>query len=240
MARRRIDANHNIRGRRCQMEVPEGAKAHEFKDKNTNKSRGELVVVIPFFIFSIAILLASIGYRKEASLVPVLSGITGLILSGMRLFYLLFPQYGIGEFKQGGLAKEFDDMRDEIEEELHLKSQEEESEEISLRDEMKAFIYLIACFLIFLLFGYLIGVFFVITVCCYFYDYRDKLPIIVSLISMYLIVYIILYKLLGAPADFGLILEPLLRSYTSSKIRREKVAWSRISSHLKLSRSGTT
>lgn len=195
------------------MDVAEGVKGKESNGKKTNKPRGELVVVIPFFIFSIAILLASIGYRKEASLVPILSGTIGLILSGMRLIYLFFPQYRIGEFKQGGLAKEFDDMRDEIEADLHLKSQGEESEGISLRDEMKAFIYLIGCFAAFLLFGYLVGLFFVIAGCCLYYDYRDWRPIIISLVSMYLIVYLILYKLLGAPADFGLLLEPILTSY---------------------------
>ncbi len=196
------------------MESTEGAKEQESKDKRINKSRGELVVVVPFFLFSIAILLASIGYRKEASLVPVLSGVTGLILSGMRLIYLLFPQYGIGEFKQGGLAKEFDDIRDEIEEELHIKTQEEEpAYDISLRDEMKAFVYLIGSFIIFLLFGYLVGAFFVVIGCCYFYDYREWKPVIISLVSIYLIIYLILFKLLGAPTDFGLLLEPILKSY---------------------------
>jgi hypothetical protein len=193
------------------MEGAEGAKGKESQGKRINKSRGELIVVLPFFIFSLSILLASIGYRKEASLVPILSGGAGFILSGMRMIYLLFPQYGIGEFKQGGIAKEFDDMKDEIEEELHLKSQE--GDKISFQDEKKAFIYLIGCLIVFLLFGYLVGLFFVIVGCCYYYDYRDWVPIGISLVSLYLIVYLILYKLMEAPADFGLLLGPILRSY---------------------------
>lgn len=195
------------------MAVAEGAKGSESKGKK-NKSRGELIVVVPFFIFSLAILLASTGYRQEASLVPILSGLTGLILSGMRLIYIFFPQYGIGEFKQGGLAKEFDDIKEEIVEGLHLEiHDEEEVGEIGWQDEKKAFIYLIGCFAVFLLFGYLVGLFFVIVGCCYYYDYKHWAALIVSLVSMYLIVYLILYKLLGAPAYFGLLLEPILRSY---------------------------
>jgi hypothetical protein len=196
--------------------MKDSAKKQQLKSKGwmTNKSRDELVVVLPFFIFSISILLASIGYRREAGSVPVLSGTIGFILSGMRLIYLFFPQYGIGEFKQGGLAKEFDDVKEEIEEELHLESHEnEQADGISFQDEKKAFIYLIGCFAVFLLFGYLVGLFFIIIGCCYYYDYRDWKPIIISLVSMYLIVYLILYKLLGAPADFGLLLGPILKSY---------------------------
>ena len=196
------------------MEVAEGAKGKGSPGKKANKARGELIVVVPFFIFSICILLASIGYRREASLVPILSGLAGLVLSGMRLIYLFFPQYGIGEFKQGGLAKEFDDIKDEIVEGLHLDIQDEEQvEEIGWQDEKKAFIYLIGSFAAFLLFGYLVGLFFVIVGCCYYYDYKHWTALTISLVSMYLIVYLILYKLLGAPAYFGLLLEPILRSF---------------------------
>jgi hypothetical protein len=196
------------------MEVVEGIKEKESKSRKIQKSRGELIVVVPFFIFSISILLASIGYKPEASLVPILSGSTGLILSGMRLIYLFYPQYGIGEFKQGGLAQEFDNIKEEIVEGLHLEiHDDEQADEISSHDEKKAFIYLIGCFAVFLLFGYLVGLFFVVLGCCYYYDYWDWMPSTISLVSMYLIVYLILYKLLGAPADFGLLLEPILRSY---------------------------
>jgi len=196
------------------MGVAEMAKEKEAKGKETNKSRGELIVVVPFFVFSLSILLASLGYRQEASLVPMLSGSAGLVLSGMRLVYLFFPQYGIGEFKQGGLAKEFDDIKDDIVEGLKLEIHDDEQvEEVSWEDEKKAFLYLIGCFSIFLLFGYLVGVFFVIVGCCLYYDYKHWTAMVVSLVSMYLIVYLILYKLLGAPADFGLLLGPILRSY---------------------------
>lgn len=193
------------------MESTEEAKGQRSQYKRINESHGELVVVVPFFIFSIAILLASTGYQREASLVPVLSGTIALILSGMRLIYILFPRYGIGEFKQGGLAKEFDDIKDGIVEEMHLESHnDEQAEEISFQDEKKAFIYLIGCFVVFLLFGYLVGLLFVIMGCCYYYNYKDWALIIVSLVSMYVIVYLILYKLLGAPSDFGLLLGAIL------------------------------
>jgi len=35
---------------------------------------------------------------------------------------------------------------------------------------------------------------------------------LVSLVSLYIIVYGILYKMLGAPADYGVLLEPILKS----------------------------
>jgi hypothetical protein len=46
----------------------------------------------------------------------------------------------------------------------------------------------------------------------YYYGYKDKAPLLISLVSLYLVVYVVLYKLLDAPADFGLLLEPILRS----------------------------
>lgn len=175
--------------------------------------RGELIVVVPFFLFCLCILLGSLQYRIEASLVPIMSGSVGLILSGMRILYLLFPQWGIGAFKQGGLAQEFDDIKDDIKEERHLKKDEDEADTITFAAEKKAFLYLIACFAAFVLLGYLAGIFCAIMGCSYYYHYRDKWPIIISLASLYLIVYVLLNKLLEAPAYYGLLLEPVLRYY---------------------------
>ena len=177
-------------------------------------ARGELVVVVPFFLFCLCILLGSLQYHIEASLVPIMSGSLGLILSGMRILYLLFPRWGIGAFKQGGLAQEFDDIKDDIKEERNLKNDaDDQTDTITFRDEKKAFLYLVGSFAAFVLLGYLIGIFCAVVGCGYYYRYRDKWPIIISLASLYLIVYVLLNKLLEAPAYHGLLLEPVLRYY---------------------------
>ncbi len=67
--------------------------------------------------------------------------------------------------------------------------------------------------LIFLLLGYIVGTFFVVVGTSYYYGFRNKTQIAISLASMYLVVYIVLYKLLEAPADFGLLLDPILQSF---------------------------
>jgi len=79
-------------------------------------------------------------------------------------------------------------------------------------DERKAFIGAIGSFLVFLLCGYLIGSFVVVIGASYYYGYKEKLPIAIVLASLFLIVYVLLYKLLEAPEDFGLLLDPILRS----------------------------
>jgi len=196
------------------MEEIAKTKHPETEDKETESSRGELIVVIPFFLFCLSILLGSLQYQIEASLVPLMSGSAGLILSGMRIIYLLFPQWGIGEFKQGGLAQEFDDIKDDIAEERNLQNYaEEQAETITFQAEKKAFLYLVGCFAAFVLMGYLVGLFCAVVGCSYYYHYRDKWPIIISLASLYVIVYVILNKLLDAPAYYGLLLEPVLRYY---------------------------
>jgi len=181
-------------------------------NKKASKLNGELVVVAAYFIFSGIILIACFGYEKEAIAVPVLCGSIGFVLSGMRLIYLLFPQLKLGEFKHGGLAAEFDSLKEGIQKDLHLRiPPEETSKSKSSQEEIKAFIYLTVCFISFLLFGYLVGTFLVILACCLFYNYKQWRVILISLISLYLIIYVLLYKLLEAPAFYGLLLEPLMQ-----------------------------
>lgn len=188
-------------------------KKPELTPKELKKLRQELWVVIPFFIFSLYIFLGSFRYKLAARTVPMFIGFVTIILTGMRLLHIIFPKSKIGQFKEAGLAGEFDTIKDKIEEET-LKGKYEEAplKEITFRDETKAFLTLIGCFVVFLLFGYLIAVFFVIVGTSYFYGYREKKNIFISLISMYLLCYLVLYKLLGAPADFGILLEPILKS----------------------------
>ncbi len=193
---------------------PKGHVSEARRERKVSPDLGEMLVVVPFFLFSLCIFLGSFQYRIEASLVPLMSGAAGAVLAGLRLFYLLCPKYGIGEFKQGGLAKEFDDIKDEIAEEMHLAHHDEdEAGEVTFQDEKKAFIYLLSCLGAFLLFGYLVGLFFVIVGCSYYYAYREKGKVIISLVSMYLVVYVILNKLLDAPAFYGLLLGPILKAY---------------------------
>jgi hypothetical protein len=79
-------------------------------------------------------------------------------------------------------------------------------------DEKKAFYALIGCFIASLLFGYMFAMVFVIAGTSYYYGYKNKLHLLISLVSMYVIVYVVLYRVLEAPMDYGLLLEPILKS----------------------------
>lgn len=185
----------------------------ELSKKELKKLRGELWIVLPFFIFALYIFLGSFRYKLEARTVPMFIGFLTIILSGMRLFHIIFPKSKIGQFKEAGLAGEFDSIKEEIEEEtLKGKYEEAPAKEITFREEKKAFYALIGSFVAFLLFGYLVATFFVIVGTSYYYGYKEKVKILISLVSMYLLCYLVLYKLLGAPADFGVLLEPILNS----------------------------
>jgi len=131
----------------------------------TKHLRNELWVVVPFLILSLLFFIFGFQYKFKASVLPVTIGFVMSILSGMRLFYILFPgnRFKIGGFREGGLAEDFDEMRGNIEK-AALKGQENKKyvKEITGRDERKAFLALIGCFLAYLLFGYIFGVFFVI------------------------------------------------------------------------------
>jgi hypothetical protein len=188
-------------------------KSPELSAKELKDLREELWIILPFFIFTVYIFFGSFRYKFEARTVPMLIGFATMILSGMRLFHIIFPKSKIGQFKEAGLAGEFDSLKDGIAEEtLKGKYEEAPAKEITFRDERKAFFALIGCFIAFLLFGYLVAMFFVIVGTSYYYGYKEKVKIAISLVSMYLLGYLVLYRLLGAPADFGIVLEPILRS----------------------------
>ncbi len=190
-----------------------GTKKAEMSTKELKKLREELWVVLPFFVFALYIFLGSFRYKLAARTVPMFIGFSTTLLCGMRLFHIIFPKSKIGQFKESGLAGEFDSLKDEIAEEtLKGKYEEAPAREVTFRDEGKAFLTLIGCFVAFLLFGYLVAMFFVIVGTSYYYGYKEKLKIFISLVSMYLLCYLVLYKLLGAPADFGILLEPILES----------------------------
>lgn len=175
--------------------------------------RGELWVIIPFFAASLFFFLGSFQFKRGAAGVPMIIGAITAVLTGMRLYHILFPQSKIGQFKESGLAGEFDHLLEEIEEEVVKEHHEEpKRKEITFAKERKAFVGIIISFFLFLLFGYIVGSFLVIIVCSYYYGYKEKLPIAVVLISLFLIVYVVLYKLMDAPADFGILLEPILNS----------------------------
>ncbi len=198
------------------MEAP-SHRAGESKigSREKQKLRNELWVVIPFFITSLFFFVQSFEYTFRARILPMLVGLVMVIATGMRLFYILFPTHRlkIGEFKAGGLAEEFDGMKESIEKEVRKEDPKREAARvITARDERKAFMALIGCFLGFLLLGYLVGVFLAIVGVSFYYGYREKGPLVASLLSMYFIIYVILYKLLGAPEDYGLLLDPILRS----------------------------
>jgi cell division protein FtsW (lipid II flippase) len=175
--------------------------------------KDELWVILPFFLLAVSFFLGSFQYRRGASLVPMIVSAITAVFTGMRLFHIISPHSKIGAFKDVGLAGEFDQMVEEIEEET-LKGHYEEpkDEEVTFQDEKKAFLALTFCVLAFLAFGYIVGCFFVIIGTSYYYGYKDKLPLAIVVVSLYVIVYVVLYKLMEAPADFGALLGPLLRS----------------------------
>ena len=188
-------------------------KRGELSVKELKELRGEFWVIPPFLIFALIIFLGSFQYKFEAAMVPMLIGAVAVILAGMRFLHILFPKTKIGEFKETGLAGEFDSIEKKIKGET-LKDKYEETPEkaLSFREEKTAFIALISCFVIFLLFGHFIGIFYAIVGTSYYYGFKKKGPLLISLVAMYLIVYLLLNKLLEGPMFFGLILEPILES----------------------------
>jgi hypothetical protein len=179
--------------------------------KDLKELRDELWVVVPFFLASLGFFLGSLSFKRGAGEVPMVVGFATLVMAGMRLFHIIRPQSKIGEFNEAGLAGEFDQIKDEIEEETSKGHYEEpKGKVVTWVDEKKAFIGAIGSFLVFLLFGYIIGGFIVIVGASYYYGYKEKIPLAVVLGSLFLIVYVLLYKLLEAPSDFGLLLDPIL------------------------------
>ena len=188
-------------------------KRGELSGKELKELRGELWVIPPFLIFALIIFLGSFQYKFEAAMVPMLIGAVAVILAGMRFLHILFPKTKIGEFRESGLAGEFDSIEKKIKDET-LKDKYEEAPEkaLSFREEKTTFIAVISCLVIFLLFGHFVGIFYAIVGTSYYYGFKKKGPLLISLVTMYLIVYLLLNKLLEGPMFFGLILEPILES----------------------------
>ena len=185
----------------------------EFSKKDLKNLRGELWIVLPFFIFSLYVFLGSYRYKLAARTVPMFIGFVTALLIGMRLFHIIFPKSKIGQFKEAGLAGEFDTLKDGIKDEI-IKEEygKKPAKEITFREESKAFIALIGSFVAFLLFGYLVAMVFVIVGTSYYYGYKQRGKILLSLISMYVLGYLVLNVLLGAPEDYGVLLTPILKS----------------------------
>lgn len=200
--------------RETEMSYPSDEKIPDLDSKERRKLIGELWVLLPGFVFALTLFGGSFQMEFDAGAVPMLLGVGTAILIGMRIFHVFFPDSKIGAFKEAGLSGEFDRIKDEIEEErLKNKVPEDQAKKkIPFRTELKAMVALIGSSLAFILFGYMVGIFFVIVGTSYYYGYRNKVQILVSLVSLYIIVYGILYKMLGAPADYGVLLEPILKS----------------------------
>ncbi|MFB3884931.1 MAG: tripartite tricarboxylate transporter TctB family protein [Thermodesulfobacteriota bacterium] len=188
-------------------------KIEDLSTKELKELRGELWVIPAFLVFAFVIFVGSFQYKFEAAMVPMLIGAVAVILAGMRFLHILFPKTKIGEFRERGLAGEFDNIEKKIKDET-LKDKYEEAPEktLSFRDERTAFIALISCLVVFLLFGHFVGIFYAIVGTSYYYGFKKKIPLLISLVAMYLIVYLLLNKLLEGPVFFGLILGPILES----------------------------
>ncbi len=187
-------------------------ESEELSVKELKELRGELWVIPIFFVFALIMFLGSFKYKFQSAMVPMLIGGCAVILAGMRLFHILFPKSKIGEFSEAGLAGEFDTIKEEIEKETLKGHYEEPSKPITFLQEKKAYIALIGCFVVALLFGYIVGIFFTIVGTSYYYGFKKKGPLLITLVAMYLIVYLLLVKLLEGPMFFGLVLEPILKS----------------------------
>ncbi|MFB3887792.1 MAG: hypothetical protein ACE144_21440 [Thermodesulfobacteriota bacterium] len=184
--------------------------------KEVRELREELWILLPIFLLSAVLFIGSFSYRFEAAMVPIFMGAIALLFSGMRLFHVLFPRSKIGEFKEEGLGGEFETLKQKIKDDLHIAHGKETTPEMAFGKEAKAFAGLLGCFLVFFLLGYLVGTFFVIVGASYYYGFKKKGTILISLIIMYSIVYGILYELMEAPLDYGVVghwMKPILKSF---------------------------
>jgi len=181
--------------------------------KELKDLREELFIIIPFFIFALILFLGSFQYRFESRTVPMLVGGLAVLLSGMRLFHIIFPKSKIGRFGEAGLAGEFDTLREEIEKETLKDHYEEISKPITFLEEKKGFVALVGGGLAVFFLGYFIGGFLLIVGTSYYYGFKKKLPLFVTLAMMFLIVYVLLVKVLDSPMYHGVLLEPILRFF---------------------------
>src|SRR4030042_2596407 len=156
--------------------------------KELKDLREELYIIIPFFIFALILFLGSFQYRFESRTVPMLIGALGTLLSGMRLFHIIFPKSKIGRFGEAGLAGDFDTLREEMEKETLKGHYEETSKPISFREERKAFIALLGGGLAVFFLGYFIGGLILIVGTSYYYGFKKKLQLFLTLVIMFSIV----------------------------------------------------
>lgn len=193
------------------MAEPPVDQALESSEKKRKKLRGELWILVPFFAWSAYVFFGSFRYKFEAATVPMLLGFATLILVGMRLFHVVFPHSRIGRFEESGLAGEFDHIKEEIEEEtLKGHYEDQPTKQLTFRDEGKAFLALIYSCMCFILFGYVVGAILVVIGTTYYYGYRKIVPIIITSASVFVLLYVVLYRLFGAEITWGLVLEPVL------------------------------
>lgn len=173
--------------------------------------RGELLIVLPFFLTSLYFFLGSFRYKHDAAIVPMLVGAATAVVTGLRLFHLVVPTSRIGRFQDAGLAGEFDRMKEDIEEEaLAGRVDEGPARSITFRDERKAFLALLGACLSCVFFGYVAGMFVTVVGTARAYGYRKKGPLVVTVSSLFVVLYFVLIRLLEAPPSFGLVLTPLL------------------------------
>lgn len=179
--------------------------------RELKKLRGELWIILPFVVASGYFFLGSFRYKPEAATVPMVMGFATFLLVALRLFHILVPTSRIGQFREAGLAGEFDHLKDEIEEEtLKGKHEEAPSRKITGRDERKAFLALGLSTLAFVLFGYAVGGVLVVITTARYYGYRRWGPILASAASVFVLLYVILHRLFGAEMSWGALLGPLL------------------------------
>jgi hypothetical protein len=182
-------------------------------DRDVGKLRGELWSLVRFFLFCGYVSLGSFRYKFEAATVPMIIGFSTLLLVALRLYHVVNPRSRIGQFKEAGLAGEFDQIKEEIEEEaLKGRIGEAPAKEITFPEERKAFLALAFSCLSFVLLGYVVGSLTVVLGTTIYYGYTRPVPILVTCAAVFFLLYVVLHRLFGADISWGLLLGPILDS----------------------------
>lgn len=169
---------------------------------------GELLILTPFFIFSVLIFFGSFYYRFEARAVPMFIGFATMLLTGARVVSILL---GKGQREMVGIGGDFDKIKSDLRAEFLEGRIQEEAKKITWRDEVKGYVLLIMNFLAILLFGFWIGIFLGFVGSAWLYRFKQIKSILWMLLSAYIFVYVICYKFMGFPLYKGLVLSWIWR-----------------------------
>lgn len=183
-------------------------QSHELTAKKGKGGSGELLVLMPFFIFSALIFFGSFNYKFEARAVPMFIGLVTMLLSGARVLSIL---RGRSTKEMVGIGGDFDKIKDDLRTEFLEGRIQEEKKRITWRDEVRGYVLLVMNFLSIFLFGFWIGIFLGFIGSARLYRFKQYKSIFWMILSAYLFVYVICYRLMGFPLYKGVVLEWIWR-----------------------------